>query len=392
MNWLILAAMVAVFTLQIIDRLEYQAAHDSHPPNTGQGALRTTTPPEPAVPQDRQTPREVPGITGELMLRGWSLKGLFGYMWLHANLLHLLGNMWFLWIFGNAVCSKLGNIRYLPLYILLGVFAGVAHLLLSPGSVIGASGAINGIVGMYLFLFYENEITCLFVVWLIVPLYVRSFEISSVWMILFWLLWNVVGVLCGGSGVAYFAHFGGFAAGFGIALLLCQKGWITMERYEKSLLQWWQERRQGENKTSLEMEYVKLGLSMTEPPQPSAPAVVPEPELIPLLEFDPEGTGDRLSADASIRTACRCGRAIRVTEQYAGRTVRCPNCKQGVVIPDKTDLFGPAAPPPEVAERNNYIRFVCRCGKRIKVPARYAGRTGKCPQCGIKLKIPHLST
>ena len=58
-------------------------------------------------------------------------------------------------------------------------------------------------------------------------------------MILFWLFWDILGALRGGSGVAYSAHLGGFATGFGIAMLLCHKGWVTMERYEKSLLQAW---------------------------------------------------------------------------------------------------------------------------------------------------------
>ena len=136
-------------------------------------------------------------------------------MWLHGGLLHLLGNLLFLWVFGNAVCAKIGNLRYLLLYVLLGVTAGIAHLLISRGAVIGASGAINGVVGMYLVLFYENEITCLFAFWLIV-LYVRVFAVSSIWMILLWLLWDVVGALLpGGSNVAYFAHLGGFAAASG---------------------------------------------------------------------------------------------------------------------------------------------------------------------------------
>ncbi len=98
--------------------------------------------------------------------------------------------------------------------------------------------------------------------------------------------------------------------------------------------------------------------------------------------------------DRFIRTACACGNAIRVTRQYIGRTVRC---QQPVVIPAQTEFFGPApALPPLVARqpkkvKDKYIRFICTCGKRMKVPVEYAGHHAKCPQCGIKLKIPDLS-
>ena len=119
-------------------------------------------------------------------------------MWLHGGLLHLFGNLLFLWIFGNAVCAKVGNLRYILLYVLLGVVAGMAHLLTSRGAALGASGAVSGIVGMYLVLFYENEVTCLFAFWLILP-YVRVFAVSSVWMIVLWLCWNIVGALLPGA-------------------------------------------------------------------------------------------------------------------------------------------------------------------------------------------------
>ena len=102
-------------------------------------------------------------VLGEIrpyILDGFALKGLFGYMWLHGGILHLLGNMLFLWIFGNAVCAKIGNLRYIPAYLGLGIVAGISHLIFTGGSSLGASGAINGIVGMFLVFFPQNEITC----------------------------------------------------------------------------------------------------------------------------------------------------------------------------------------------------------------------------------------
>lgn len=391
MNWLIILTLIVVFALQITDLIEHATREGiptqdtrQHGPTISQGPSN-----DPAPQQDRQ----IPGITGELMLRGWSFKGLFGYMWLHGGLLHLAGNILFLWIFGNAVCAKLGNLRYCVLYVLCGVAAGVVHLLFVSGPVLGASGAINGVVGMYLVLFYENEITCLFA-WLIPPI-VRCFGVSSIWMILFWLLWDVVGALRGGSGAAYFAHLGGFATGFGIAMLLCHKGWITMERYEKSLLQAWRERRAGDEPGRLDADYARLGIPMAAEPQPEpSPARAPEPKPIPLPEPQSADVGRNLPAYTSIRTACACGRDIKVSRQYAGRTVRCPGCGRPVVIPQQTDFFGPAAQElgtasPQPAQASNHsIRFACSCGKKIRVPAKYAGRFGKCPQCGSRLRIP----
>ena len=386
MNWLIILATIGVFWLQIVDPGRYEA--QDHPP-VAPGQFRnsdSTSPGGTAEPSPREL-HEPPGITGELILHGWSLKGMVGYMWLHAGLFHLLGNMWFLWIFGNAICAKVGNLRYLPLYVFLGMVAAVAHLLGGADSAVGASGAINGIVGMYLFLFFENEITCLFVFWLILPIYIRWFTVGSVSMILFWLFWDVFGlaVFRGSSNVAYFAHVGGFAAGFGMAWLMCRTGWITMERYEKSLLEWWQERQQGHKKGSFDAAYARLGLPATEhgdQPEP-APGGDSEPEK---AQLDP-------LADGFIRTTCTCGKIIEVSRQYAGRVVRCPACGGNVAIPNRDDSHqaAPLQAKAAVTMPNGYVRLMCKCGRRIKLPARYAGRTAKCPQCGHRLKVPNAS-
>jgi len=374
-NWLIILATVFVFVLQVPDLAAAYGERNplmlglSHVlPNLGTA-----------------------GITSSLMLTGWSLKGLLGHIWLHSGFFHLLGNMLFLWLFGNAVCAKIGNLRYLLLYVLLGVMAGIAHVLFSDGNAIGASGAVNGIVGMYLVLFYENEITCLFAFWLIFP-HVRTFSVSSVWIILLWLLWDVLGALGGSDAhVAYFAHLGGFASGFGIALLMCYKGWITMERYEESLLQAWQRWRHPEQIDTLAAAYATLGLpapAAEERPAPQAP----DPKPIPLPQVKSSPTRQAPPANGAIRTVCACGKDVTVPPQYAGKTIRCSACGHHVVIPQKSDFFGPPAEPlPAPPKPTPFIRFTCTCGKKIKAPAHYAGQTGKCPQCGSRIKIPAVS-
>lgn len=356
-NWLIIAGAVCVFALQIAEAVE------GHP-GAAAGA----------------GPQAIGGIVGAWMLNGWGLRGLLGHMWVHGGVLHLLGNMWFLWIFGNAVCAKVGNLRYLLLYVLLGVAAGVTHLLFDSDPAIGASGAINGVVGMYLVLFYENGITCY---WAPILIYWRQFTVSSFWMILMWLIFDIYGAARGGSGVAYFAHLGGFGAGFGVALYMCMKGWITMERYEKSLWQWWQQRKGGPPETSLEAAFraARQEASLPASPESVSPARPLRP--VPLLSLN-----ERPASDGRVHLTCVCGKSLRLSRQYAGQTVCCPACGAELTV----ERDRPSASQGDVVTPDDgFIRFVCTCGRRMKVPSRYAGRSGKCPRCGVRVTIPRAS-
>ena len=223
-NWLIIVGAIAIFVGQCV--LFYQF----HESLTESEYHRT------------EGIKEIANVIKPFVLDGFSLKGLLGHMWLHGGIIHILGNMLFLWIFGNAVCAKVGNVLYAGIYLLLGIIAGVSHLVFQGGAAIGASGAINGIVGMYLVFFAQNEITCLFVFFfpLLLRPYVKTFSVSSYWMILFWLAFDIWGATKGGGRVAYFAHLGGFAGGFLLALVLLKTKMVQMEqRYEKSLLQIW---------------------------------------------------------------------------------------------------------------------------------------------------------
>jgi hypothetical protein len=275
----------------------------------------------------------------------------------------------------------------------MGVTAGVAHLLFSDGPAVGASGAINGIVGMYLILFFENEIDMFFLFWFIF-LYVRRFAVSSVWMILFWLSWDIFGafVLSGDSNVGYFAHLGGFAAGFGIMLSMCRFGWITMESYERSLLDWWHDRAaRKDRRDPVEAAYAQLGLTASGPdneaaPEQSAPAANAASD-----EVSPQDA-PAASPSEPIRATCSCGTSLSVSWQYAGMVVRCTHCGHRVKIPDAAtpDISASRQAPGRGASLTDdgRIRFACACGRRLKVPARFAGRHGTCPQCGSRLKVP----
>lgn len=148
-----------------------------------------------------------------------ALDDLFSAMFLHSGVGHLLGNMLFLWIYGDNVEHRLGRVRYLLAYLLTGVAATLGFSLLDPAStlpMIGASGAISGVLGFYFLLFPRNVVRMAFVLF---PFGLRVFNISARWVLgAYVLIDNVLPLLIGAaSGVAYGAHLGGFIAGVGLA-------------------------------------------------------------------------------------------------------------------------------------------------------------------------------
>ena len=137
-------------------------------------------------------------------------------MFVHGGLFHILGNMLYLWIFGDNVEDRMGRIRFLIFYLLSGLAAAAAQVLSDPGSkipMIGASGAISGVLGAYLLLFPHARVVTL----IILGWFIRLVEIPALIVLGFWIVVQVVsGVLTLGDqvgGVAWFAHIGGFVAG-----------------------------------------------------------------------------------------------------------------------------------------------------------------------------------
>lgn len=140
-------------------------------------------------------------------------------MFLHGGWLHLGGNMLYLWIFGDNVEDVMGRWRFLAFYLLSGVAAAWAHILSSPASTIpmvGASGAISGVLGAYLVLFpHSRIITLLFLGFLAQTVRVPALFFLAFWFILQFLSGSVSAGAQGG-GVAWFAHVGGFLAGMAL--------------------------------------------------------------------------------------------------------------------------------------------------------------------------------
>jgi len=269
------------------------------------------------------------------VLSGLNIKGLVGHMWLHGGIFHLLGNALFLWIFGNAVCAKVGNLLYAAIYIFIGMLAGLIQLAITGGAIIGASGAITGVVGMYLVYFWENDITCY---WIFIP-FVRGFTVRSFWVILLWILYDILGVMLGGHRIGYFAHLSGYAAGFGIAVVLLQTGLIKMERYEKSLLQrWGLHKTESQDQSYLgrlyggftkDLEY--LNSVQTQEPTEAQQLRTEPPEKISLSALQQKPAA--LPQEQFIRLQCPCGKRLKVPAEYAGKIGSCPACKKRIEIP-----------------------------------------------------------
>jgi membrane associated rhomboid family serine protease len=147
---------------------------------------------------------------------GRQVLNVFSSMFLHGGWMHLLGNMWFLWLFGNNIEDSMGRVRYLVFYLLCGVAAALAQVIVTPDSAIpmvGASGAISGVMGAYLILYPRVR------VYAIVPIGFIPLSIAlPAWtMLLYWFGMQFLGGLVRSSseqgGVAFWAHAGGFLAG-----------------------------------------------------------------------------------------------------------------------------------------------------------------------------------
>ena len=167
----------------------------------------------------------------------FTVGSIFSSMFVHGGLAHLLGNMLFLWIFGDNVEDRMGHLRYVFFYLACGFIAAVSQVILEPQSLVpmvGASGAIAGVMGAYLVLYPHSRVLMLF------PFPVFLFELPAV---AFLGLWFVVQFLNGigqlpvfqqdqiSGGVAFWAHVMGFVTG----LILV----VFLRRPERSRVEWW---------------------------------------------------------------------------------------------------------------------------------------------------------
>ncbi|QDU72762.1 rhomboid family intramembrane serine protease [Mucisphaera calidilacus] len=149
------------------------------------------------------------------------------YQFLHADWLHLTGNMVFLYVFGNLVEDRLGKIAYLFFYLSGGVIAGLGHTLTDTAPVLGASGSVAAVTGAYLALFPQSTVTILYILVII-----GTFEVSGMALILFRVAQDILFQLNGIGEVAYMAHIAGYFYGFVISMALLMTRLLKREPYD----------------------------------------------------------------------------------------------------------------------------------------------------------------
>jgi membrane associated rhomboid family serine protease len=166
---------------------------------------------------------------------GPQVSHLLTSMFLHGSWMHLLGNMWFLWLFGNNIEDATGRTRYLVFYLVCGLVAAFAQVVANPASrvpMVGASGAISGVMGAYLVLYPRVR------VWTLVPIgfFMTSIALPAWLMLLYWAALQLVsgvvsiGLAGEGGGVAFWAHLGGFLAGLVLVKRFARPEYVSAHR------------------------------------------------------------------------------------------------------------------------------------------------------------------
>ncbi|MEM9207917.1 MAG: rhomboid family intramembrane serine protease [Pseudomonadota bacterium] len=165
---------------------------------------------------------------------GGSWHTVFTSMFMHGGWFHILGNLWFLWIFGNNVEDAMGHVRFVIFYLLCGAGAAGLQVAADPAStvpMVGASGAIGGVMGAYILLFPRVHVHLL----IIFGFYVTTIAVPAVFMLGYWFLLQLLGgfssLQASGGGVAFWAHVGGFAAGAALVLLFRDRELLAQHPY-----------------------------------------------------------------------------------------------------------------------------------------------------------------
>ncbi|MBI4202545.1 MAG: rhomboid family intramembrane serine protease [Chloroflexi bacterium] len=145
---------------------------------------------------------------------------LFSSMFIHGSWMHFIGNMVYLWVFGDNIEGRVGHILYLVFYVAAGVAAALAQVAVGPNSqipTIGASGAIAGVLGAYLVLYPRSRIKTLTLTYIITVIQIPAVLLLSIWLLLQFVQGlGSLGVSSQSGGVAYWAHIGGFLTGMGV--------------------------------------------------------------------------------------------------------------------------------------------------------------------------------
>jgi rhomboid family protein len=172
---------------------------------------------------------------------GRQYSNIFTSMFLHGGWMHLIGNMWFLWLFGNNVEDSMTRPRFLIFYLLCGMAAALAQVWITPNSavpMVGASGAISGVMGAYLVLYPRVR------VYTLLPLgfFITTVALPAWVMLIYWMVLQVAGGLTSigaeGGGVAFMAHVGGFVAGLVLIRIFAKQNHVVAHNAGQYRPQW----------------------------------------------------------------------------------------------------------------------------------------------------------
>ncbi|HEX3809103.1 MAG TPA: rhomboid family intramembrane serine protease [Rhizomicrobium sp.] len=216
-NWALIALCIGVFLWEL---------------SLGQGGADAAGDLYGFAPASLLHPTKVARLPGELP----PYLTIFTSMFLHGGLLHIAGNMLYLWIFGNNIEDAMGHVKYLVFYLLCGIAAAVSFAAMDPAShmpMIGASGAISGVLAAYVLLFPRARVT------VIIPLGIIFYPIaiSAVWVVGVWFILQLVSAALSDPsqpGTAWWAHVGGFALGLVLTPLFKSANVPLFGRYPRS--------------------------------------------------------------------------------------------------------------------------------------------------------------
>jgi membrane associated rhomboid family serine protease len=174
-------------------------------------------------PLDRVLFAHAFGMVPNQVVHGHTPQSVLTAMFIHGDVFHLLGNMWFLWVFGQRAEDAMGSVRFAIFYLLAGVVAAGTQILVNPVSLIpmvGASGAIAGVLGAYARIFPRARVRSL--VFLII--FVFIWTLPAWWVLGLWFVGQFLSATSGAPGVAWFAHIGGFSIGYLLARVFVPRG------------------------------------------------------------------------------------------------------------------------------------------------------------------------
>ncbi|MDW8221580.1 MAG: rhomboid family intramembrane serine protease [Gemmatales bacterium] len=204
---------------------------------------------------------------------------LLTHQFVHHGLVHLGLNMFFLFIFGNAINAKLGHMRFLAAYLCLGALSGLAWMATGQGKLLlGASGAICGIAGLFLIFYPLNEVSVFYLWFFFFTGDMGITSYSALWVITAFFFLDLAGALLwAGEPVAYIAHLAGYILGVAAGLMMLTFRWVTPEEGEETLLQVLGLSTPAAQKPKQKKRRSFLRSEPAAEPQQSPPSAVPPP-------------------------------------------------------------------------------------------------------------------